>query len=337
MTVDEGENSMKKVLLFDTAIATSNLGDEIILEGAKNGLEPVLYNSLNFRLGTHIENYSVIQMLHKSFKVKLFCDEMDYKFICGTNLLQNNIPRVNAQFMLKPFNADIYKNSILVGVGRIGDYKSMGKVAQLLYKKVLSKEFYHSVRDEETKKVIEQLGLKAINTGCPTLWCFTEEKCKSIPLNKSDKVVLSVSGYKSQKDSQKDKMMIETLRNNYKKVYAWIQTSEDEKYLRELVDADEYNIEMIYSLKKYSKVLSEKNIDYVGTRLHGGIYALQHNCRTLIISIDERANGFHETNNIPILKRSEIEKLDAVINSEIRTNIKVNHEAIKQFLNQFEM
>lgn len=45
---------MKQVLMFDTAIATSNIGDEIILKGVYDGLKEILDYHLTFRLGTHI-------------------------------------------------------------------------------------------------------------------------------------------------------------------------------------------------------------------------------------------------------------------------------------------
>lgn len=116
---------MKQVLLFDTAIATTNLGDEIILEGVKAGLRPVLEKSLTFRLGTHIENYSAIQMLTYNWKYHQLCEKADYKFVCGTNLFSNNLKGLFPQWMLNPFNMKLYTNSILVGVGKISDYKEI--------------------------------------------------------------------------------------------------------------------------------------------------------------------------------------------------------------------
>ena len=77
------------------------------------------------------------------------------------------------------------------------------------------------------------------------------------------------------------------------------------------------------------------DVDYIGTRLHGGIYALQNRVRSIIIAIDERANGFYESNNIPILQRKNMDCLDAIINGEIITDIHLNKESIRYFLNQF--
>lgn len=198
----------------------------------------------------------------------------------------------------------------------------------------MSKKYIHSVRDEDTRYALESLGLKAINTGCPTLWMFTPEKCNLIPSHKAENAVLSVSGYEDQSDRVQDQKMINCILKNYKTIYAWIQTVADKKYLDSLNGTE--NIKCIYSLEKYAELLENGNIDYVGTRLHGGVYALQHNCRSIIISIDRRAEGFHESNNLPIVKRNEIEQcLEEMINTDWKTDIYVNQEAISAFIGQF--
>lgn len=325
---------MKQILLFDTAISTSNLGDEIIYSDVKKGLKNLLDESMVFRMGTHVANYSGFQLLAKrDIKIMRLCDWADYKFVCGTNLLVDNLKKVNPQWMLNPINSQLYKDAILIGVGKVSDYEMPNKYTEAIYKKTLSHDFKHSVRDEATKKVLERMGFQAINTGCPTLWGFTEEKCKKVPTKKASRAVFSVSGYYSTKDPIADKKMIECLRKNYGELYAWIQTVVDEKYLNDLEEAE--GIKCIYSLNKYEELLNEGDIDYVGTRLHGGVFALQHNCRSLIVSIDQRAEGFFESNNIPIIRRSNIEDLDKVINSEIITDIRVDRMAIEEFLSQF--
>ena len=326
---------MKNVLLFDTAIATSNVGDEIILASVKKGLDPILSKSAVYRLGTHVENFSPLQMLISHDKVKFFSEKMDYKFICGTNLLVPNLRRIFPQFMLNPFNKSLYKDAILVGVGKHSNYKKLRRLAKYLYLKTLSKKYYHSVRDEATKQIVEEMGFKAINTGCPTLWEFTKEKCASIPQGKAENVIFSVSGYLPQQNPVADLKMIKTLKKNYSSLYAWIQTYKDEDYLKSLIDIEKEGISCIYSLDAFAQMLDTAKYDYVGTRLHGGIFALQHNCRSIIISIDHRAEGFHESNNIPILRRQDIDNLDALINSNIITDIRIDTTAINQFLSQF--
>ncbi len=332
---------MNRILLFDTAIATSNIGDEIIFSSAKAGLAPVLQNASLFRLGTHIENYSAFQMflhhwIRPDRKIQWIVEKADLKLICGTNLLVENLLTPRPQFMLNPANKSLYSGAVLVGVGRDTDYSRFkNRYTADLYRKVLSREFFHSVRDEATKSVLDTVGIRSINTGCPTLWMMTEEKCASIPRRKADHAVFSVSGYEKLRDPQKDRYQLACILKNYDQVYAWVQTAVDEEYIRQLISPEENGIQMVYSLNHYEEILNRKNIDYIGSRLHGGIFALQHNVRSLIISIDERAEGFHESTNLPILRRSEIENLDTLINGEIETRITLRKKEIDAFLGQF--
>ena len=332
---------MRKILLFDTAIDTGNLGDEIILESVIKELSTILDSASVYRMGTHIENYSPIQMIAHKFikpdtKIRDINETVDYKFIGGTNLFLDNLHGIRPQFMLNLFNMSLYKNAVFVGVGRGSDFETVKDAyTRYLYTHSLSRNITHSVRDEETKKALEDMGFKAINTGCPTLWRFTEEFCKSIPKVKAKNVVCSVSGHIPQRDIKKDKQMIECLKSNYDKIYVWIQTAIDEEYFKTLTNQDNYQYKSIYSLNEFKRVLKNGDVDYIGTRLHGGIYALQNRVRSIIIAIDERANGFYESNNIPILQRKNMDSLDAIINREIITDIHLNKESIRYFLNQF--
>ena len=332
---------MKKVLLFDTAIATGNLGDEIIFEGVKEGMSQILDYSSVYRMGTHIQNYSAFQMLvHKLLKadtkIRDINENVNNKFICGTNLLVNNLLGVRPQFMLNYFNKSLYKDAVLVGVGRSGNFDKMSnQYTKYLYRNSLSKKYIHSVRDDKTKEVIEKLGLKAINTGCPTLWGFTPEICEKIPKEKADNVICSLSGHLEQRQPQKDIELLKCLKCNYKKIYVWIQTAIDEDYFLSLIGAEKKGYTFIYSLNEYKRILQMESVDYIGTRLHGGIYALQNGVRTVIISIDERARGFAENNNIPILERDRINELEKIINNKIVTDIHVNRNAINCFISQF--
>ena len=119
----------------------------------------------------------------------------------------------------------------------------------------------------------------------------------------------------------------------YEKVYVWIQTTEDEPYVSTMRGQEK--LTRICSLDRYDELLKSGGVDYVGTRLHGGIYALQHGIRTIIISIDQRAEGIHEANHIPVLKRENIEGLEEMIRQPFKTEIVVDREKISEFLGQF--
>ena len=148
---------MRKILLFDTAIDTGNLGDEIILESVKKELSTILDSASVYRMGTHIENYSPIQMIAHKFikpdtKIRDINETVDYKFIGGTNLFLDNLHGIRPQFMLNLFNMSLYKNAVFVGVGRGSDFETVKDAyTRYLYTHSLSRNITHSVRDEETK------------------------------------------------------------------------------------------------------------------------------------------------------------------------------------------
>lgn len=321
---------MKKVIVFDTAIGTGNKGDDIIMESARAALRELLDESYVLNLGTHIVNYTGIQLLKKNFKLK-FMNEADYKFIMGTNLLTNKLFRLSPQLNINPFNCMPYKNAILFGVGTMQKKGNPGPYTQYMYHRILSHKYIHSVRDDLAKEKLEKMGFKALNTGCPTLWCLTEELCKQIPTKKANQAILTVSA--NRKDCTADQKLIDTVRKNYEKVYLWGQWLPDEDYFNTFKNIE--GIEIIRSLEKYHDILSSKDIDYVGTRLHGGIYAMQHRKRAIIIAVDHRSTGISENNHINCLDRKDIDGLDAMINSEFETKIKLQTEEITAWLGQF--
>lgn len=324
---------MHNIVIFDTAIGTSNLGDEIIFESVLNEMREVLDNNFTLRLGTHITNFTLQQMIRKNMKVKHFLSA-DWKLICGTNLIaQKRIGKINNQWQIPLSNIPVYKNSILVGAGTTDYTLTMDPLAKWLYRSVLSKEYKHSVRDEHTKALLSQIGIESINTGCPTLWDLTEDLCSRIPRKKACNAIISLSGYSSQTDKEMDLRFLQIMEKNYRKLWFWVQTTEDEKYIQSLGFS---NYEPIYSLKAFRDIASSKKPDYVGTRLHGGVYALNNGCRSIVIGIDHRATGFQKSNNLKVIQRTEIaDQLEEMIQSEFDTEIRIDQKAIHDFKEQF--
>ena len=101
--------------------------------------------------------------------------------------------------------------------------------------------------------MLESIGFKALNTGCPTLWKLTPEWCEQIPRNKAENVIFSLSGYNNQKNRQQDEKLLEILKRNYKQLIFWCQTSVDEPYLDSFPETE--GIQRIYSLKQYAELL----------------------------------------------------------------------------------
>jgi len=324
------------VCFLDTSIATFNHGDDIIMRSIYCELYDLLKNNFRLNFGTHTCNYTRDMIdLGKLREAKA----ADYKFICGTDLLGDRTYRQlnngTLQFsIINPTDAEIYRNSILLGVGcKNPERPEPDEATYHLYNSLLSKEYIHSVRDNIALQLAKNSGLNAINTGCPTLWMLTEEHCKKIPSRKSNTVVISLNTEK--KNYERDKDFLKIVMNNYKKVFFWVQRIHDDDYFKSLVD-DWAEVTFIYDLVDYEKVLAN-DVDYVGIRLHGGIFAMQHKRRTIIVGIDHRSEEMKKDNNIPYIGISEIDSLEHMINSSFETKISLNWSGIEIFKRQFNL
>jgi hypothetical protein len=178
---------------------------------------------------------------------------------------------------------------------------------------------------------MESLGLKAINTGCVTMWMLTPEHCAQIPTKKADKVVFTITaGCFDDRDQQ----MLEILLSNYKDVYFWPQGRSDYEQYCKLIHTEKVHV-LQASKEAYDKYLTENDTDYVGTRLHGGVYAMRHKRRAVIIAIDERARSINEKNHLNCIEKDNIQELENLLNGDIKTEIIMPFDEIKRWKAQF--
>lgn len=323
---------MKKALLLDPSIGTSNVGDAIIAECVERELAFILNNRFVFHLPTHLPAFHSYAVWRNSLAVQNYasCDE---KFIGGSNLLAKNMLTHYPQWNVNLWNCKPLENAVCVGVGAGASERTNTYTARL-YRKILSHTLYHSVRDSRTKYYVENvLGLKAINTGCVTMWALTPEFCAQIPTKKADRVVFTLTAGSQHKAH--DQSLLALLQRSYEQVYFWIQGDRDEAYFRSFPNTG--GIEVIPPHKEaYEKVLLQDNIEYVGTRLHGGIYALRHKKRAVILAIDERAQSISADTGLITVEQGNTDALAARINSEFETKLHIPTEEILRWKAQFE-
>ena len=322
---------MKNYVLFDIAEGTQNLGDYIIMDSIMKEMDFLFKD--NFL--THFSTHTPIARFYQNFRRNMqsrACNAADKKFICGANTFKNSLLRICPDWNINYFNCKYYKDSIAIGVGMDMNSKKMDLYTKKIYKKILSKEYIHSVRDERTKRTLEKLGFKAINTGCPTLWSLTSDFCREIPKEKSDNVIFTLTFY--DKDPVNDQKLIDILKKNYKKLYFWVQGSEDYEYFKSFKNIDKIEI-ISPNLDSYKKTLEKDNIEYVGTRLHAGIFAMKNKRRAIILNIDNRAKDMGETYNLNTIDREKIDLLESKINSKFETKVNINTNAINKWKNQF--
>ncbi len=318
------EIANQTLILYDTSVMSGNRGDDIIMDGVRSELESIFPLSFMINVPTHD---------YPSLEARKLFEKLPLSFVGGTNLLSANMDIYN-QWKVVPEHIGSDHDVVLMGVGWWQYQKEINPYTADLLNRVLSKKYNHSVRDEYTKKKLNSIGImNVINTGCPTLWKLQN----SIrPVGHSDSVVFTLTDYSKQ--PEQDKIIIDVLRQKYKKLYFWIQGTRDYSYLTELCANQVDDIHIIPpTLQAYDHFLSNKqDIDYIGTRLHAGIRAMQHGVNTLIISIDNRAREMGRDFNLPIIKRDEIDKLEEMIQTQSNEiTLTLPAEQIEKWCQQF--
>lgn len=311
-------------VFLDPSIDSGNCGDGIIIEACKNQLTNLIDVSSAKRLPTQ-------RRITRQERKELA--KASYKILCGTNILSGHL----REYQLWKTTPDMhcYKNMILMGIGFSSKSTDSDFYTRCLLHQILDKKYIHSVRDSFSEKMLKSMGIKnVVNTSCPTMWNLTKEFCNQIPRDKGKNVIMTITDYN--RSYEQDQMLFDILLANYKKVYFWVQGQDDRSYLKEL-KRDSQVIIIDSGVSNYKKILEDKDLDYVGTRLHAGILALNYHHRSIIISIDNRAECIAKDTNLPIIKRNDIQKLlENKINSSFETMIHLPEENIKLWKAQFK-
>ena len=322
--MDNFIKSNSTISILDTGIATYNIGNHIIMDAVRQEIEDIFHDHFIVTLPpddmkTHAIKYNHISQL---------------TFAGGTNLLNANI-RKYRQWDLTLLNIMRLKRLVLIGCGwwQYESSKTTGYTKWALHK-ILSDKYVHSVRDSYTANRLQGIGIPAINTGCPTLWRITRKTTDSIPVSKGDKVIFTLTDYNWNQD--RDKKILETLSDLYSKIYFFPQGSGDITYLNALREGNFTDIEIIPPrLDAFNRLLESGGVDYIGTRLHSGIRAIQKGRRSFIIGIDNRATEMAKDFHLPIIKECDIRHLKDIIPLDYHLELAIPSDNINTWKNQF--
>lgn len=314
---------MKIISVFDTTISEYNLGNQIIMDSVQRELNEIFNDKFQYNIPYQQVNRNIRKCFNQS----------DYVFFGGTNSLTSFMNKYK-QWDINLLKTRYVKDVIMMGIGWWQYQDDPNYYTKLILSRALSKDYYHSVRDSYTADKLRKLGFKVINTGCPTTWGLTKEKLKKIEgLTKKDSVVITFTDYN--KDFKNDKKLLEICKKNYKHIFAWPQGVGDLEYIKKLDDEGIVTI-IGANLKSFDDILKNENIDYIGTRLHAGMRALQHDVRALFVAIDNRTIEIGKDIGIPYIKRDCILDLEELINSKYNSNFNINYKAIEKWKNQFK-
>ena len=321
------DGPINRIGVMDPTVGTSNQGDFIIKDAVSQhlgGLFPRAFFT-NYPSQLHRQLDTVLQQR----------DNEQLLFVSGTNLLSSNMD-FYYQWKIGPLDAQFLKNRyVLFGVGWWQYQPTPNAYTRWLYQNVLSNQYIHAVRDSYSEQKLREAGVdNVLNTSCPTLWNMTPDHCRAIPTRRATDVVTTLTFY--HKHPQHDRQLLDQLLNNYRHVYVWIQGVRDMEYLNELnYVANERLIAVAPSLSAFDAVLQQPDIEYIGTRLHAGVRALQHGNRTLILAVDNRALEISRDTNLNVIPREDVERVSDFIDGDYRTSIQLPQEAIDRWRNQF--
>jgi len=312
----------KQIMLFDTAVSSRNLGDQIIMESTRPLLRLIFPKCIFVNAPTHeYTGTEALKLMEKS----------EYSFVCGTNLLASHANDYK-QWKLQGTDAFLLSGLTLLGVGWWQYQERPNAYTQFLYNRILSDTAMHSVRDGYTKKQLTAAGVtNVLNTCCPTTWWLTKRHLASIPREKQDVVVFTFTDYA--RNLEADNAITAELAQRYRKVYCWLQGSNDYEYAQSL---QSNSIEYIApSIEAYAEFLEVTDCDYVGTRLHAGIRALQAGRRALILAVDNRATEIANDIGLPVIARDNIDAIKRTLDRGWDLDICVPYPAINAWVRQF--
>ncbi|MGC3947717.1 MAG: polysaccharide pyruvyl transferase family protein [Chryseolinea sp.] len=315
----------RTVSVFDTSISTLNVGDGIIMDAVTEVIDELFQLHQQIRIPSHEKiGITSLSILRRS----------EARIVGGSNILSSYMNKY-PQWKLSPFDAWFMKNTVtLLGVGWRNYQGNTNLYTRTLLRRILKSDGLHSVRDSYTENKLREIGISnVVNTGCPTMWNLTARHCETIPSKKAKRVIFTLTDYN--RNVEHDSAMIETLKAKYGSLLFWVQGSRDLDYFKSFGNAVRDVSIVAPNIKQFNSVLDSGDIDYVGTRLHAGIRALQRGRRSIIIGIDNRAEEKRKDFNLPVLERPRIKDLAAMIESDFRTEITLPLANIRKWRQQF--
>lgn len=316
--------SVPTIALLDTAAGSNNLGDEIIMDAVRPHIADLFPGAMVLTIASHEP---------MSRRSRGFARQSAWTIAGGTSLLSSRM-WYRPSWRVSPIDALAGLDVTLLGAGWHQYQRTPGPYSRRLLRGVLSRNGLHSVRDEYTRRMLGSIGIaNVVNTGCPTLWDLSPAHCARVPRTKAKAVVATINSYRGLQHPAADRRLLELLGRRYERVFVWIQTHTDYEYASSLQEGLDYVNPSLAALDALLE--SDLDLDYVGIRLHAGIRALQKGRRSIIVEIDNRAREMGADFGLPTVARTQLERLEQMIDDELQLNIRLPQAEIDQWKGQF--
>ncbi len=316
------KNNIREIGILDTTISDENHGNGIIMQAVYSRLLPLFKTDFITRF-PYWDDF-LTQSLRNMQRCK-------YLFLGGTNALNAEMDQCTL-LGINEKNVEMIEHKIvLMGVGWWRYEGLPNSYTQKLLKRALCKDVVHSVRDSYTEKMLRKIGIDNVeNTGCPTIWGFNSDFCRQLPKVKGKDALVMLN---PRKEKELDRYIVETVKKNYENIYFWVQGPRDFLYIKSIYREADFIPPNLEGLENFLE--NHLHVDYIGTRLHGGIKCIQHKKRAIIISIDNRAQEMGKDFGLPVIMPKDLKYLEDIINTEYETKIHIDESKINRWMNQF--
>lgn len=301
---------------------SANLGDLIIEEAVLDELKSVFPEWRISKIATHMRLGPAERHLAR---------QADLIVVGGSNLLSSYMDGY-FQWDLTLANAWAARGAVLMGAGWWKDQGVPNRYTKVLLNTVLSRRYSHSVRDGQALRLLKSAHIpKVINTACPTMWALARMDTAAIRTAPARKVLCMITDYYP--EPELDRALFATLKAAYDTVYLWPQGMGDALYVKELgFDG----ILLDPTLESFNQLLrDEPELDYVGTRLHGGVRCLRNGKRCLTLEVDNRAREIGKDTGLPTVAREDIAGIANWTRGSEPVRLRLPLEAIEAWKAQF--
>lgn len=273
-----------KTALLDTSLDSNNDGDKIIVSAVLRAI-PELSSAP--RIPTHrLPTDSELESASRA----------DLLVVTGTNLLSAQLGTYK-QWPLTPREITAYAGKVVfLGVGWWQYQNDVPTRVGELINRLRHPGLPVGARDGYTSRLLDTIGVPAVNTNCPTMWDLESPLPR---LGRSHRVLFTVTDYSPA--PRLDRGIVRLLRRRYDEVQVWPQGDGDEAYLRRLRLPRDVRVAG-RGLDALSTALQAS--DYVGTRLHAGIFAAANGRPSLVVAVDNRAIEIGRDTSFPVVPRA---------------------------------
>jgi hypothetical protein len=299
---------------LDPAIDSDNTGDSIISEA----------------IGSEVRTFAGTRTIHRlptqrpwTSQERRAAADCVLFVVGGTNILTSH-PLDYRQWMFGLRDLLLlHRRCVLFGVGWWQYQGPPDAAGRWLMRLTLHPGLPHGARDGYTTTRLEEVGFRAMNVSCPTLWNVeTEGRSKH---RFRGNVVATVTDYLP--EPERDRKMLEVLRHRAERLWIWPQGKSDSRYVeslgfgRHLIGA---------GLDAFDSLLAE-DVEYVGTRLHGAVRAMSRGVASVVVVIDNRAAEIGRDVGLWTIQRRHIDSLPESLDSFEDWSLKLPTQAIETF------